>query len=135
MKTNIHKVNYDGTPNTNGNWWVWRETCDRCQKLIYDETTQHSDFEEADVDFCAECIRYFMKKHISYKEAEMKYTKEEFAKDGVYYKTNRSYWSIINGEKHYYCGENDSGYAIWKDLEQLKEENDDSLLEVRRIQK
>lgn len=63
------------------------------------------------------------------------YTKEEFAKDGVYYKTNRSYWSIINGEKHYYCGENDSGYAIWKDLEQLKEENDDSLLEVRRIQK
>ena len=45
-------------------------------KLIYDETTQHSDFEEADVDFCAECIRYFMKKHISYKEAEMKYTKK-----------------------------------------------------------
>lgn len=76
MKTNIHKVNYDGTPNTNGNWWVWRETCDRCQKLIYDETTQYSDFEEADVDFCAECIRYFMKKHISYKEAEMKYTKK-----------------------------------------------------------
>lgn len=37
---------------------------------------QHSDFEEADVDFCAECIRYFMKKHISYKEAEMKYTKK-----------------------------------------------------------
>lgn len=48
----------------------------KCQKLIYDETTQHSDFEEADVDFCAECIRYFMKKHISYKEAEMKYTKK-----------------------------------------------------------
>lgn len=60
------------------------------------------------------------------------YTKEEFAKDGVYYKTNRRYWRIINGEKYYYCGENDSGYVIWKDLEQLKEENDDSLLEVRR---
>ena len=55
MKTNIHRVNFDGTPNPNGNWYVWRETCDRCQKLIYDETTLHSDFEEADVDFCAEC--------------------------------------------------------------------------------
>ena len=30
------------------------------------------------------------------------YTKEEFAKDGVYYKTNRRYWRIINGEKYYY---------------------------------
>lgn len=25
------------------------------------------------------------------------YTKEEFAKDGFYYKTNRRYWRIING--------------------------------------
>ena len=45
---------------------------------------------------------------------------EEFAKDGVYYKTNRRYWRIINGEKYYYCGENDSGYAIWKDLHSMK---------------
>lgn len=58
MKTNIHRVNFDGTPNPNGNWWVWKETCDRCQKLIYDEATQHSDLEESAVDFCAECIRY-----------------------------------------------------------------------------
>nr|DAP47786.1 MAG TPA: hypothetical protein [Caudoviricetes sp.] len=62
------------------------------------------------------------------------YTKEEFAKDGIYYKTNRIYWRIINGEKYYYCGENDSGYVIWKDLEQLKEGNDDSLLEIWRMQ-
>lgn len=62
------------------------------------------------------------------------YTREEFAKDGIYYKTNRIYWRIINGEKYYYCGENDSGYVIWKDLEQLKEENDDSLLEIWRMQ-
>ena len=48
------------------------------------------------------------------------YTKEEFAKDGVYYKTNRRYWRIINWEKYYYCGENDSGYVIWKDLHSMK---------------
>ena len=29
---------------------------------------------------------------------------------------------MINGVKNYYCGENKSGYVIWKDLEQLKEE-------------
>lgn len=50
------------------------------------------------------------------------YTKEEFAKDGLIYKTNRLYWRMINGVKNYYCGENKSGYVIWKDLEQLKEE-------------
>ena len=48
------------------------------------------------------------------------YTKEDFAKDGVYYKTNMRYWRIINGEKYYYCGENDSGYVIWKDLHSMK---------------
>lgn len=62
------------------------------------------------------------------------YTKEEFAKDGLIYKTNRLYWRIINGVKNYYYGENKSGYVIWKDLEQLKEENNDSLLEIWRIQ-
>ena len=41
---------------------------------------------------------------------------------------------MINGVKNYYCGENESGYVIWKDLEQLKEKNDDSLLEIWRIQ-
>lgn len=62
------------------------------------------------------------------------YTKEEFSKDGLIYKTNRLYWRMINGVKNYYCGENESGYVIWKDLEQLKEKNDDSLLEIWRIQ-
>ena len=61
------------------------------------------------------------------------YTKEEFMKNRIIYKTNRIYWRIINGVKNYYCGENESGYVIWKDLEQLKKENDNSLLEVRRI--
>lgn len=48
------------------------------------------------------------------------YTRDEFEKCGAILKTNRVLWRIINGEKHYYCGENDSGYAIWKDLEGYK---------------
>ena len=50
------------------------------------------------------------------------YTKEEFAKDGLIYKTNRLYWRIINGVKNYYYGENKSGYVIWKDLDTLKKD-------------
>ena len=50
------------------------------------------------------------------------YTKEEFAKDGLIYKTNRKYWRMVNGVKNYYCGENESGYVIWKDLDTLKKD-------------
>lgn len=50
------------------------------------------------------------------------YTRDEFEKNGKILKTNRVLWRIINGEKHYYCGENDSGYAIWKDLEGYRKE-------------
>lgn len=45
------------------------------------------------------------------------YTRDEFEKCGAILKTNRVLWRIINGEKHYYCGENDSGYVMWKDLD------------------
>ena len=34
MIKNLHRVNYDGTPNKKGHWWVWKETCDRCGKPI-----------------------------------------------------------------------------------------------------
>ena len=50
------------------------------------------------------------------------YTKEEFAKDGLIYKTNRKYWRMVNGVKNYYCGENESGYVIWKDLDTVKKD-------------
>ena len=49
-------------------------------------------------------------------------TKEEFAKDGLIYKTNRKYWRMVNGVKNYYCGENESGYVIWKDLDTVKKD-------------
>lgn len=70
MKTNLHAVNYDGTPNHNGRWWVWKETCDRCGKLIQDETTQSScPGDESQLDFCIECYRYLFDNNIEYDQA------------------------------------------------------------------
>lgn len=65
------------------------------------------------------------------------YTKEEFVKDGIIYKTNRLYWRMINGVKNYYCGENESRYLIWKDLDTLKKDAkfEDNLSKIWRIQK
>lgn len=76
MKNNLHKVDYDGSPNLNGHWWVWKEICDRCGKLIQDEATLHSYIDESEVDFCSECIRYLMDNHIHYVQAKMQYGKE-----------------------------------------------------------
>lgn len=76
MKSNIHKVNYDGSSNINGHWWVWKEKCDKCDKLIQDETVLHSYLEESEVDFCSECLRYLMDNHIPYTQAKMQYRKE-----------------------------------------------------------
>ena len=81
MKINIHKVNYDGSSNINGHWIVWKEKCDRCGKLIQDETVLHSYLEESEVDFCSECIRYLMDNHISYAQAKTKY--ERRTKNGI----------------------------------------------------
>lgn len=50
------------------------------------------------------------------------YTRDEFEKNGKILKSNRVLWRIINGEKYYYCGENDSGYVVWKDLEGYRKE-------------
>ena len=48
------------------------------------------------------------------------YTRDEFEKNNAILKTRRIMWRIINGEKYYYCGENDSGYVIWKDIHSMK---------------
>lgn len=70
MKTNIHRVNYDGIADEKGDWWTWRETCDRCEKLIVDESVLHSTKgDNTEADFCIECMQYFMKNKISYRNA------------------------------------------------------------------
>ena len=48
-------------PNENGHWWVWREICDRCGKLIQDESAQSTNLDDSKVDFCTDCIRYLRK--------------------------------------------------------------------------
>lgn len=65
------------------------------------------------------------------------YTKEEFMKNRLIYKTNRIYWKMINDVKNYYSGENESGYVIWKDLDTLKKDAkfEDGLSKIWRIQK
>lgn len=77
MKNNMHTVNYNGTPNKNGHWWVWNETCDRCGRLILDESMHHScPGDESELDFCTECLRYLMDNNIPYEQAIVLYGRE-----------------------------------------------------------
>ena len=77
MKNNMHAVNYNGTPNKNGHWWVWNETCDRCGRLILDESMHHScPGDESELDFCMECLRYLMDNNIPYEQAIVLYGRE-----------------------------------------------------------
>ena len=44
MKSNIHKVNYDGSSNINGHWIVWKEKCDRCGNFdIYENKKENNE--------------------------------------------------------------------------------------------
>lgn len=65
MKTNI---------NSNGMWWSYTETCDKCGKLIFGCEVLHSekpDINEA--DFCVECLRHFLDNNISYESIKQYY--------------------------------------------------------------
>ena len=67
------------------------------------------------VDFCSICWKYFLL------EGELfpiykSFTKEELLKQNYYIKSGRAYWKMINGKKNYYIGNNDSGYAMWKEV-------------------
>lgn len=74
MKTDMHRVDYDGTPNPNGNWWVWNETCDRCGRIIFDTSTQCScPHDENEADFCNECLMYLIDNGIDYDIAKETY--------------------------------------------------------------
>lgn len=55
-------------------WWIYHETCDRCGKVITEEKLwdlEMPNFHE--VDFCADCLRYFTDNNISYDEAKKPY--------------------------------------------------------------
>lgn len=70
MKKEIHKVNYDGSENKSGKWWVWKEICDKCGKTVLDENTLHSfPGDESELDFCVDCYHYLFENHIPYEQA------------------------------------------------------------------
>lgn len=73
MKKNVYRIGYDGSPMEHGIWWVWEEICDRCGVQIFDESVHHSCFEENEVDFCPECLKYFMDNNITYDQAIVLY--------------------------------------------------------------
>lgn len=69
MKTNIKK---------DGIWWIYRETCDRCGEVIFDEnwrTTEKPDSNK--LDFCRNCLEYFLDINITYKEVKKRYEEGE----------------------------------------------------------
>lgn len=66
MVLNLHRVNYDGTANKMGSYWSWIEICDRCGKLIYDESVIHSSNQDAlGENLCIECMRRLIDKEIA----------------------------------------------------------------------
>lgn len=78
MKINLHRVNYDGSQNNNGKWWVWKEKCDKCDKLISNENILHSfPGDESELDFCADCYHYLLDNHIPYEQAVIIYGKDK----------------------------------------------------------
>ena len=62
MKTNIQQIDYHGNPDTNGKWWKWHETCDRCgadcNKDDYQTMTAPNTSEK---DYCFKCLRELLK--------------------------------------------------------------------------
>ena len=79
MKINIQRINSNGIPDREGNWWCWTEICDRCTKQIFNNFDKMTmDQPETDeLDFCTDCYRWFLKNNISYKEAERLFGKDE----------------------------------------------------------
>lgn len=67
------------------------------------------------VDFCSIGWTYFLSegKHLPIYKS---FTKEELLKQNGYPKCGRAYWKMINGKKNYYVGNNDSGYAMWREI-------------------
>lgn len=80
MKINLHRVNYDGSDNSNGRWWVWKEICDKCGKVVLDENVLHSfPGDESELDFCVDCYHYLLENNIPYGQAIVLYGKNENA--------------------------------------------------------
>lgn len=67
------------------------------------------------VDFCSIAWRYFLSINKSF-PIYKSFTKEELLKQKGYPKSGRAYWKMINNKKNYYIGNNNSEYAMWKEV-------------------
>ena len=57
MKINMQQVNLNNQPDKNGRWWHWKEICDNCGKVIFDEQYIHSfPGDESEEDLCVQCL-------------------------------------------------------------------------------
>lgn len=58
MKSNIKRINYDGTPNPNGNWWCWHEVCDICgADCNKDDWQTMTEPDTTEKDYCYNCLK------------------------------------------------------------------------------
>lgn len=58
MKSNIQRINYDGTLNPNGKWYKWHETCDRCgADCEKDDFMTLQAPNTTEKDYCLKCLR------------------------------------------------------------------------------
>lgn len=76
MKFNIKQTDYYGNVCTDGKWWSWDETCDRCGTDCQHSdviTTEKPNVDEA--DFCIRCCRELMDQGVPYEAAHKMYKK------------------------------------------------------------
>lgn len=62
MKLNVKQVDYRHNETKFGNWWVWKEICDRCGAVVSDVNMLHSvkpNLKEQ--DYCIDCYRELLK--------------------------------------------------------------------------
>ncbi len=71
MKTKIQKCNFKGKESTNGRWWKWIETCDKCGAIVQDYRTLSSEEPDpSEVDYCYDCLRYLIKNKVKFEKAK-----------------------------------------------------------------
>lgn len=80
MVTELKRINYDGTINKKGRWYIWKEICDRCGKIIDDHEIMHlnpdkKEYNNSKPDFCNDCYRYLFDNDIPFEEAKKMYWK------------------------------------------------------------
>lgn len=98
-----------------GMWWRWIEICDRCGSVIRNHNTRSTNEpNKEEVDFCVNCLKYFLDNNISY---------ENYSK-GVIIMIGNPYTYAIKHHLDMYYRDHDNTYpeiilihpGIWEDV-------------------